>query len=101
MKMLNFYRGILLTLSILIIFLVRDLPYSFASRQNSITDERLTFSQSTKGGITSIITEEKFSNYEKDSFVFAVSPMASPVATASNFSEFVDYFSEKLGRKVI
>lgn len=38
---------------------------------------------------------------EKDSFVFAISPMASPVATASNFSEFVEYLSDKLDKKVI
>ncbi|MDI6802082.1 MAG: phosphate/phosphite/phosphonate ABC transporter substrate-binding protein [Thermodesulfovibrionales bacterium] len=37
----------------------------------------------------------------KDSFVFAVSPMASPAATASSFSEFIDYLSEKLDKKVI
>ncbi len=39
--------------------------------------------------------------HSRDSFVFAVSPMASPVATASNFSEFIDYLSEELGEKVV
>lgn len=37
----------------------------------------------------------------RDPFVLAVSPMASPVATASSFSEFIEYLSEKLDKKVI
>lgn len=37
----------------------------------------------------------------EEEFVFAVSPMASPAATASSFSEFIDYLSEKLGKKVV
>jgi len=37
----------------------------------------------------------------EEELVFAVSPMASPAATASSFSEFIDYLSEKLGGKVI
>ncbi len=38
---------------------------------------------------------------EKDSFVFAISPMASPAATASDFSEFIKYLSDKLDKKVV
>lgn len=34
-------------------------------------------------------------------FVFAVSPMASPAATAAAFSDFIDYLSEKMEKKVI
>ncbi|MBI4686344.1 MAG: phosphate/phosphite/phosphonate ABC transporter substrate-binding protein [Nitrospirae bacterium] len=38
---------------------------------------------------------------EAEDIVFAVSPMASPAATASSFSEFIDYLSRKLNKKVI
>lgn len=37
----------------------------------------------------------------RDPFVLAVSPLASPAATTSTFSEFIDYLSEKLGEKVV
>jgi phosphonate transport system substrate-binding protein len=37
----------------------------------------------------------------EEPFVFAVSPMASPVVTASTFADFIDYLSEKMQRKVI
>lgn len=37
----------------------------------------------------------------QDLFVFSVSPMVSPVVTASSFSEFISYLADKLGKKVI
>lgn len=33
--------------------------------------------------------------------IFAISPMASPVSTLSNYNEFINYLSEKIGTKVI
>ncbi|MCX8070646.1 MAG: phosphate/phosphite/phosphonate ABC transporter substrate-binding protein [Thermodesulfovibrionales bacterium] len=37
----------------------------------------------------------------KDTIVFAVSPMASPAATATSFSDFINFMSKKLNKKVV
>ncbi|MBI5663788.1 MAG: phosphate/phosphite/phosphonate ABC transporter substrate-binding protein [Nitrospirae bacterium] len=38
---------------------------------------------------------------QEKEIVFAISPMASPVSTVSSFSDFIDYLSQKTGKKVV
>ncbi|MDP3297610.1 MAG: phosphate/phosphite/phosphonate ABC transporter substrate-binding protein [Thermodesulfovibrionia bacterium] len=37
----------------------------------------------------------------EEELVFAISPMASPVSTVSNYNNFIKYLSEKTGKKII
>lgn len=46
------------------------------------------------------VSTTSFAN-SNETIGFAVSPMASPAATAAAFSDFIDYLSEKMGKKVI
>lgn len=48
-----------------------------------------------------IFVSVSVSGNQKKELVFAISPMTSPVATASRFSEFINYLSERLGQKVV
>ncbi len=38
---------------------------------------------------------------QKEEIIFAISPMASPVSTLSNYNDFIKYLSDKTGIKVI